>query len=162
MGIYYTIQDINAWIEAQHRGYLVGNEEHVLKNFLRPYQWMMNQMQKRIPDYNGDFPIWLWPEKQDLRRSGYKKRGTKAAYLEIEIPENQVLLSDFQAWHCALNDYPILDYEDEIIDKESSWERIFDLEYLKRHPDWGSLDIQGVTGRIYLNQVKSVREFTCK
>lgn len=84
------------------------------------------------------------------------------ALIEVELSENKVLLSDFQAWHYVLNDYPIIDHEDEIIDKELSWERIFDLEYLQQHPDWGTLDLQGVTGRIYLNQVKSVREFTCK
>jgi hypothetical protein len=162
MCIYYTIQDINAWIEAQNRGYLVGNKDYVCEDFIRPYQWMMNQMQKRIPDYNGESPLWLWPDKQDLRRMGYNERGTKAVYLEIEIPENQILLSDFQAWHFVLNDCPLLDYEDEIIDKELSWERIFDSEYLQQHPDWVSLDLQGVTGKIYLNQVKSVREFTCK
>jgi hypothetical protein len=162
MGIYYTIQGINAWIEAQNQGYLVGNKEYVCEDFIRPYQWMMKQMQKRIPDYNGEYPIWLWPDKQDLRRRGYNERGMKAVYLEIEIPENQVLLSDFQAWHCVLNDFPLLDHEDEIIDKELSWERIFDLEYLQRHPDWGILDIQVVTGKIDLNHVKSVRKFTCK
>lgn len=162
MGIYYTIQDLNAWVEAQRLGYLVGNKEYVWEDFLIPYKWMMNQINKKIPKYHGEYPIWLWPEKQDLRRSGYKERGTKAVYLEIEIPESQVLLSDFNAWHVVLMDSVILDYEDEIIDKELSWERIFDLEYLGKHPDWGILDIQGVTGKIFLNQVKSVREFTCK
>lgn len=162
MGIYYSIQDLNAWTEAQHRGYLIGNEKYVWEEFLRPYHWMMSQMVKRVPDYNEGYPIWLWPEKQDLRHSGYKERGTMAVYLEIEIPESQVLLSDFNAWHVVLMDSVILDYEDEIIDKELSWERIFDLEYLRKHTDWGILDIQGVTGKIYLNQVKSAREFTCK
>lgn len=75
MGIYYTIQGINAWIEAQNQGYLVGNKEYVCEDFIRPYQWMMKQMQKRIPDYNGEYPIWLWPDKQDLRRRGYNERG---------------------------------------------------------------------------------------
>ncbi|KNY25486.1 DUF3841 domain-containing protein [Pseudobacteroides cellulosolvens] len=162
MGIYYSIQDLNAWTEAQHRGYLIGNEKYVWEEFLRPYHWMMSQMLKRIPEYNEEYPIWLWPEKPDLRRSGHMERGKKAILIEVELPDSKVLLSDFQAWHCVLNDYPILDYDDEIIDMELSWERIFDLEYLRKHPDWGMLDIQGVTGKIYLNQVKSVREFTCK
>ena len=29
------------------------------------------------------------------------------------------------------------------------------------HPDWGHY-LQGVTGKIHLNQVKSAREFICK
>jgi len=89
----------------------------------------------------------------------------KAVLLEIDISYEKVLLSDFQAWHYVLNGWTLKDHENEDIDMEKSWERIFDLEFLKRHPDWGrseKLDIQGVTGKIVLSEMKSVKEFICK
>lgn len=52
--------------------------------------------------------------------------------LAIEVPDNLVLLSDFDYWHCVLNDgdiiFPIDDsavYSEE--EKQKSWENIFDI-----------------------------------
>lgn len=163
--IYYSIQNYKAWTEAQKIGFLSGNPEFTDDHFIKPYLWMMKQMNKRLTVYDGEYPIWLWSIKPDLRRKGYLNKGTKAVLLEIDISNDRVLLSDFQAWHCVLNDCTLEDYSGEDIGMEKSWERIFDLEFLKRHLDWGQfneLDIQGVTGKIYLNQIKTVKEFICR
>ena len=164
---YYSIQNFNAWTEAQKIGFLSGNPEFIDAHFIKSYLWMMKQMNERITVYEGEYPIWLWPitSRPDLRRKFWGIRGTPAVLLKIEIPNDRVLLSDFQAWHCVLNGGVLEDHDGEDIDMEKSWERIFDLEYLKKHCDWGQfdeLDIQGVTGKIYLSQIKSVKEFICR
>jgi hypothetical protein len=137
---FYTIQDFRAWTTAQRTGFLSGNPEFIDPDFINPYCWIVAQMEKRLTVYEGEYPIWLWSKKPDLRRAGYLKRSTKAVLLEIEIPSDRVLLSDFQAWHCVLNRWTLEDHEGEVIEMEKSWERIFDLEYLKKHPDWGNLE----------------------
>lgn len=162
MGIFYTIQTINAWKEVQNRGYLIGKREYVDEEYVNSYHWMMIQMKKRIKGYKGEYPIWLWPDKPDLRCSGHLERGTKGVLLEINISEKRTLLSDFQGWHLVLMDIPILSYEGENFDKEKSWERIFDFGYLMNEPEWGSIDIQGVTGKVLIGEIKLIKEFIAK
>ncbi len=60
------------------------------------------------------------------------EKGTPVVLLTIEVPDNLVLLSDFDYWHCVLNDgeiiFPIDDsavYSEE--EKRKSWENIFDI-----------------------------------
>lgn len=162
---FYSIQNLRAWTKAQTKGFLSGSLEFIDNDLINPYLWMMKQMNERITVYEDEYRIWLWTIRPDLRRSGYLKRGTKAVLLEIEISNDRVLLSDFQAWHCVLNRWTLEDHKGEDIGMEKSWERIFNLEYLKRHPDWGQfdeVDIQGVTDKIYLSQIKSVKLFICK
>ena len=72
--------------------------------------------------------------------------------MEIEIPDNMVLLSDFSNWHNVLNQYPLtnwkrIDKKTDLLEKEAgkslgfddypvdiqkeiekSWEAIFDLD----------------------------------
>ena len=70
--------------------------------------------------------------------------------MEIDIPENQVVLSDFDAWHFPLNNR-LISYSDEEDDRlmamyrtasakdqkrmrESNWTRIFDIAHVNN--DW--------------------------
>jgi len=162
---FYTIQNFIAWAAAQKTGFLSGKPEFTDPDFINPYSWMMKQMKERLTEYKNEYPIWLWIKRPDLRRTGFLKKGTKAVLLEVEISDERVLLSDFHAWHYVLNRWTLENHEGEGIEIEKSWERIFDLEYLKRHPDWGQfrkLDIQGVTGKISLSEIKSFKQFICK
>ncbi len=56
-------------------------------------------MKRRLPIYTGEYPIWLWPNRPDLRRSAYLERGKKGVLLkvEVELDAQDVLLSEFQA-----------------------------------------------------------------
>lgn len=76
------------------------------------YEWMRQQMAKRLARYGGGWPIWLWvrwaarPRKPDLRASGHLPRGTLGVCIELLIPSDQLLISDFEFWHFVLgNDY---------------------------------------------------------
>ncbi|MGO4548882.1 DUF3841 domain-containing protein [Paenibacillus sp. 2TAB23] len=82
---YWTNQTIEAWEKAIKVGYLVGNPDFVWAEMLENYHWMMEHMKKRLSYYSGEYPIWLWTEKPDLRRSGDFNGGTRAVSLEVEI-----------------------------------------------------------------------------
>jgi len=152
---FWTNQTIESWEYAQIVGYLVGNPDFIWEEMIENYHWKMEQMKKRLPLYDGEYPIWVWPEKPDLRRGGHFNKGTRAVCLEVEIPSRHVLLSCFDAWHCVLNDGFLALHEEErdayyanqlIMTKEESWERIFEYEMLRNEPWWKDtkLYLQGV------------------
>lgn len=170
---FWTNQTIEAWDYARKVGYLVGNPHFIWGEMLQDYHWMMQQMKKRLPLYDEEYPIWLWTEKPDLRRGGHFNKGTHAVCLEVEIPSEHVLLSDFDGWHCILNDGFLALHEEEWdayynnelkMTKEESWERIFDYVMLSNEPWWNNSTshLQGVTGKVDLSNVRNVRTFVAK
>ena len=166
---FYTIQNIAAWNEARLKGFLEGNKDYIWDYFLKAYSWMMDQMERRIPSYKGEFPVWLWAERPDLRRGGYLNPDERGILLQVNIEEERVLLSDFESWHSVLMDGPVSDNEEEWeaieqgkyhISKEKSWERIFDI---KKEKEIGRIPtIQGVTGRLYIHEIKPIKEFVSR
>ncbi|NOU98651.1 DUF3841 domain-containing protein [Paenibacillus planticolens] len=166
---FWTIQTYEAWEEALALGHLIGNPNFIWEDFLEPYQWMMDQMRKRLPNYQGEYPIWLWPKRPDLRYSGYINKGEKAVLLSVDMKVEDVLLSDFQAWHLVLcNEFlSLTEEEDQLVEsgnlsmsKEESWERIFNYKELSQCEYWkGTEDLQGVTGGVALSSIKYIQTF---
>ena len=87
------------------------------------YEWIAYQMKKRIgpPPDGVEFPVWAWykqngkHKKPDLRseRWGYGPGEEEYACIELEVPDELVLLSDFDEWHMILNNWIISDTEEE-------------------------------------------------
>ena len=124
------------------------------------YNWLVAQMKKRIgePPAGVSYPVWAWyrqfgrREKPDLRRERwcYGSNGMTYRCMEIEIPDDQVLLSDFDMWNLVLMDALIsrTEAEDDMLcaeyDKlsddgkkkmlENNWERVFDITPFEN--DW--------------------------
>lgn len=130
------------------------------EDFMRAYHWMAEQMKRRIgepPIGEIEFPIWAWYQYDSAK----KKRPPRSpvnvfegfsAYMEIEVPDRDVLLSSFTNWHNALNGWPLDDWKKierkvSLLEKkagtylrfkdypveiqreiEESWEPIFDLD----------------------------------
>ena len=65
--------------------------------------WMIKQMEARGLHTNDLPPIWAWQRKPDLRRSAHLSKGEKGVRLQLEVPEDLVLFSEFNAWHSVLN-----------------------------------------------------------
>ena len=131
----------------------------------------MNQMKKKILTYNNEYPIWSWIRKPDLRCGGLLNPGEKGVLLEVCIPEERVLLSCFEHWHCVLNNAPVTDDENEwksmeegdcFLTKEQSWERIFEIRNAFSNDGDMLQTIQGVTGRVYCNEIKLIKEFIAR
>lgn len=98
----YTIQNLNAWEEAKIKGYLTGDRKFVDKDFLSSYTWMVQQMGKRIDNYNNELPVWLWLDTANICFN--ELLDGEWVLLEVELSEDQVLLSNFEAWNFILND----------------------------------------------------------
>lgn len=113
----WTIQTAEAWQTLQQRTVLSGEKrfrwrDDCDEDWLRAYDWLCQQMALRIaPRPSSEiYPVWAWSQwrgmrhaRPDLRARGHLPAGTKGVCLEIEMPEEQVLLSDFALWHYPLN-----------------------------------------------------------
>ena len=149
------------------------------------YDWLVHQMEKRIGEKPKGvrFPVWAWYQfagkhDADLRKERWE-HGTEGEHmvcLNIEVPDEQVLLSDFHLWHYVLNRWAISDSEEEAnrfdeylehIEKDKAdaflhknWERIFDIAPFRN--EWTSRgdDIQATFWELKRENVKNLRSFT--
>ena len=143
-------------------------------------------MRVRLPAYSGACPVWFWfSPKPDLRHSRHLARGERALRIELELPRELVLLSDFETWHCVLNRWHLSlpwaesrawerkvrgfdQFRSELpepLESElrATWNRIFDLNLVSRTKLWGPVDrIQGVVERVLLSEVRDVQEFVAR
>ncbi|WP_343344856.1 DUF3841 domain-containing protein [Terrisporobacter petrolearius] len=174
---FYTIQTLEFWENNKNNKYLENDYKYVTEEWVTPYKWMYKQMCERIEEVDSSM-IWVWTNRPDLRHSGYSDRGDECVLLELELDESQVLLSDFDMWHLPLNDITVDMYDNENIDKEKSWERIFDFDlcieinkiaeeiYLEDIPFEPNKNIeiikQGVTSKASLDNVKLIKIFKAK
>ena len=158
----WTIQGIAIYEQLQSDGIAYctkpyWGDDHV---FRRAYLWMAEQMRQRIgePPIAGiEFPMWAWYQYNSAKNKKPPRSPRDIpegifAYMEIEIPDSQVLLSDFISWHSPLNEGPLINWkrifkETYRLDKEAgrllsfdeypsniqkdiekSWEGVFDLD----------------------------------
>ena len=156
-----------------------------MKDCREKYDWLVRQMKQRIgpPPDKVTYPVWAWYQQQgkhrkpDLRRERWEVGcdGERFACLEIEIPDREVLLSDFDAWCMLLSDFLICDTEEEdrCLEaqyealspsekrrmKDKNWERVFDLSPLNNGWARRGYEIQATFWELRLEQVRDVRFF---
>lgn len=178
----------SAYESLLRRGYLIGDGRRVWVEMRRAYDWMVAQMERRLPKRPakaGKYPVWGWASwrsdqnRPDLRYGGHLPSGTPGMLLTLEIDPSLVLLSDFTAWHMCLNNWyhaaseaeddawevraAALPPERQQREKERSWEKIFDLDAW-RDPEWsGPLDgIQATFWVLEASMVKAARPFKAR
>ena len=158
----WTIQGIEIYEQLQRDGVayctkpIWGDDE----KFMKAYRWMADQMRQRIgepPIKEIRYPMWAWFQYNSAKskkplRSWLDIQEGVSAYMEIEIPDNEVLLSVFANWHNVLSQWPLtnckqIDKKTDLLEKEAgrslvlddypveikkeiekSWETIFDLD----------------------------------
>lgn len=156
-----------------------------MKDCRKQYDWLVRQMKQRIgpPPEQVTYPVWaLYQQdgkhrKPDLRRERWEFGcdGERFACLEIEIPDRDVLLSDFDAWCMLLSDFLISDTEQEgcCLEaqyealspsekrrmKDKNWERVFNLSPLNNGWSRRGYYIQANFWELRLEQVRDVRFF---
>lgn len=179
----YTIQHALVLNEIERSGvYNSPPEQFVWPEFVTPYSWMVNQAQKKNPNWKNLRPVWFWLKRPDLRShrfyySNVPQPPEPRVLIEFEVREEDCLLSDIDLWHAVLNNHELVRNEkeaeffvknppnkDEI---EKTWERCLILG-----PDpfkdidqsyWGNLGLtQGITECIKKEQIKSVKYFNVK
>lgn len=183
----WTIQPYDVYQSILRTGkYQCDFSQCSMPEFQYHYDWLANQMQKRVgaPPPGVSYPVWAWHtydgkhRRLDLRkiRWSHGSCGEKLTCLEILVPDKQVLLSDFDAWSIILLNGLISDSEDEDVRlneqyealsqneqrtmKLSNWERAFDIRDVKN--DWVTYgdNIQATFWELRVEQIKNVRCFT--
>ena len=158
----WTIQGIEIYEQLQRDGvvYCTKPAWSDDEKFMKAYHWMADQMRQRIGEptiKDIKYPMWAWYQYNSAKsnkppRSYLDIQEGISTYMEIEIPDNEVLLSSFTNWHNVLNQWPLtnwkrIDKKTDLLEKkagksldfddypveiqkeiEESWEAIFDLD----------------------------------
>jgi len=109
----WFIQSREAWEHLNKAGFLESNRHHSENSWPHAYDWMRDQLAKRVgePVRSDAMPLWGWyqwcnvSKRPDLRllRHHWGPEGNHVM-IECELPDGEVLLSDHDAWHITLND----------------------------------------------------------
>lgn len=166
----YSIQSRKAADLLYARGTFTGGnglDQTDSECFARPYRYMRSQMRARgIADRRHGL-VWAWyrfggadKPRPDLRGSGFADPGTELTLLTLEVPESHVLLSDFDAWHCVLNNIPMVSG----MPKHESWAKVFDLAETRRLADITEAEqtVQATMFAMYLVDVVSRKDFIAR
>ena len=159
--ILWTIQPVEVYDLIQETGvYHCDFTKSMLSDCQDQYDWLVQEMKDRIgdPPRGVSYPVWAWymwegdRKKPDLRRERWGKgwKGERFACMEIDVPEDRIVLSDFDSWSIILlhgllsdseeedtrleNEYNSLSEEDKRAYRDKNWERAFDLTYVDN--DW--------------------------
>ncbi len=152
--------------------------------FKEAYDWICKQMKKTIgnPPRGVKYPVWAWylyegkNKRPDMRHRDVRVN-EKSVLLEVEIPDNEVLLTDEEFWHSILNDniyykannmkdisdeqwwieaekedkyFNSLSPKEKKIYKEKSWENIICI------PDVDTSYVQATFWELKASQIKKV------
>lgn len=184
--ILWTSQEEAVYRQLQETGvYRCDLNLSSMKDCREKYDWLVRQMKQRIgpPPEQVTYPVWAIYQQSDKRRKPDLRRerwefgcdGERFACIEIEIPDRDVLLSDFDAWCMLLSDFLISDteQEDRCLEaqyealspsekrrmKEKNWERVFNLSPLNNGWARRGYEIQANFWELRLEQVRDVRFF---
>ena len=178
----WMIAEHTLWERLQIEGSLLVDPARTDRDFRPAYDWMRGQMARRIPGYCGGYPWWAWVQcdparaRPDLRarENHYFAPGTPSVRLELDLPDAEVLASDFDLWHCVLNNGYLgwSEAEDDWWHRlpeaqrtraalERSWERIFALDHPQADPEWiGNTQAERVQGVFEVLRARDVVRVT--
>lgn len=175
----WTVQPLSDYQSWQEKGIYRTNPVRVITDFHRSYDWLISQMQWRLPPAPASCtsPVWAWFQahneakpRPDLRYGARLPKGIRGVLLTVKVDENEVLLSDFDLWHYVLNDwylpdtYSEEDYKTTRLEREKSWERIFDLDFAPTDiaRPRAEKQIQATFWELHNKQIQDVQEFTAR
>lgn len=134
--ILWTIQPARLYSQIMKDGYYHFDEKKDINHdackyeYPEAYDWLAAEMIKRVgePHVGVKYPVWAWyihdskRKKPDLRKAEYGKKGQKMVCLEIDIPDNEVVLSDEEDWIFVMSNWYLSDtYCEEDLNKDNSW-----------------------------------------
>ncbi|MCR4781520.1 MAG: DUF3841 domain-containing protein [Lachnospiraceae bacterium] len=184
--ILWTIQSEEVYRIIEETGVYHCNPSKSMFSFMeKQYRWLSEQMRKKIgePPRGVVFPVWAWykwenlRKKPDLRHERWANgfEGERFACMEIDVPDENVVLSDFDNWSIILLDDLISKTEEEskLLEEEynslsekykwdmksKNWEQVFDLTPFEN--DWAicGSSVQATFWELRKEQIKSVRFF---
>ena len=185
----YTIQTVAFYEELLQNGVAYCNRESEwCKDNKVQYDWMVEQMRKRIgepPIPEIKYPVWVWLQynskkdpKPPMSPKEIPDEQNEAVMLELEVPDDAVLLSDLDLWIHPLNGWEIcgkkesklFDKEKQAYEKEkgrryyelsdwpptlqakivATWERVFDFDWIDPYQATSRRQNRSIQGTIWL------------
>ena len=155
---------------------------NICPDILEDYQWMIQKMvESGIVIQEKITPFWAWHSyaglsnpKPDLLDEGHHPKGTKCVCLELNIPDDLVLISQFEMWVWIMNKWYVSEnaIERDAVEKSGftkpqlhqSWNRIFNLDF-GSDEFWNpksSRAIQAVFPYLDANWIQEVESFTAQ
>ena len=179
----YTFQPAEVVEKLMRDGQHVTNSEKSIPEFNFAYDFLSNYMREKIGGVEDvKYPVWAWQKWEDEKPS-IEKLGSSAgipgqelALLTLDVPEDEVVLSDFDRWSLVICDCLLSnsEEEDDRINaeyealpenqqeeyKRQNWRRCFDIE--KVDNDWVSCghSIQATFWVLKKEYVKNIEYFT--
>ncbi len=132
---------------------LTANQSVEDEHFRSAYEWLADQLKRRLPGYTGKIPILAWYEKPKNLEFGYLPPGTRGVCIKCQIPVERVLSINSEGWLTVLNQWHLPLARDELLIFEGinvgigsfdnleplqqqvvvdSWDRIFDVTAMKK------------------------------
>ena len=105
--------------------------------FRNGYDWLVREMEKRIgPRPEGvTYPVWAWAIYDgEAKAPGDRDSSDNRLLLCIDVPDDMVVLSDYDAWHYVLNDW----YYDQSLSEdeyEEKWARFNRLPLIEQEKE---------------------------
>ena len=167
----WTFQNVQCIERLKRNGVLYGDDPSTFTDidkelFQEPYFYMKKQMKQRIKNFSGNFPIWAYPRRPNIKKHCCKIRNSQFEQKLIiaEVPVKRILASDFDFWNNVINDFFIsLDeqefkyYENNPSMYKETWNRIFDLKtYKGKQAHWvghGKRIIQLCIDGLFFNEI---------
>ena len=177
----WMISAADLYTRLWQEGVLFADPARAISGFEDAYAWMRGQMAERLPDYQGHWPWWAWlhppagRSRPDLRaRWAYHNgwsAGAECVRLGLDVPDTDLLLSDFDKWHAVLNDGPLVSSDEEWdafealpvaerqAAKEATWPGIFAVNE-PPDPYWHGPDAPIIQACFETLRLADVREVT--
>lgn len=119
--ILWTIQDPAVWEVLQRDGRYTTPSDRIefppeddgdTFHGNHAYRWLAKQMEALVgpPPSGVEYPVWAWYKQQgrpdgkpDMRSPIHWYSGKPCVRMKLDVPDWEVLLSDFDGWHLVLN-----------------------------------------------------------
>lgn len=163
----WTFQPIGTCSKILSGESYITDESLIDSSFATAYNWLSAQMENKIgtKPKGVDYPIWAWYTYDGVNKKPDRRRMLFSCYkncelLELEIPDSDVVLSDYDSWHYVLNDmwfddshneaeweelhnwYDSLPNNEQQKLKIASWQKVFDTSIVNTAWMKQGLDVQ--------------------
>ena len=118
----WTVQPLTALDELKTQGVYRCQKEKSFNLSKRgsldqPYQWLMARMREKIggPPEGVSYPVWAWHtweflhQAPDPNSAAFLRRTEDKAMMTLDVPQDQAVLTDFDAWQLVLQHMYVAD-----------------------------------------------------
>lgn len=107
-----------SWSAARRQAIADDGDEDWWNTISPAYEWMMGEMEHAgMPRPDPDAaPLWAWARwvdskgrahtRPDRRYPGFRNQYDGLDLLHLQVDENRVLCTDFDQYHCVINNWP--------------------------------------------------------